>query len=310
MSELDQDHKGFYKKGNTFVTLGEEIELFEELPKGIYSLMQDHRTGQMFFKKTQITSDKIIDLPSPEYSKVVNEMKKFLSPETKSLFNKYGYLYKRSTLLFGKPGTGKTCIINRVAEEVIKNDGIVLFDPAPEILLNAFNVFRDLQKDRPILVIYEELDTWLEDDEKPLLSILDGETQMPNMMYLVTTNFIENIPDRIKRPGRFSSVIEVDFPNLEARLTYLKHKLGEENDSLVNQIAELTKGFSIDELKETVLATICLGQDTNEVVDKIKKVKGLVYEVVNEDGNKSKGWNWDVSRAFEEAEEELDDAKI
>lgn len=253
-----------------------------KLPPASYSL-QITPQGQMYFKKQAITSDKIINLPSGEYDKVVQEMSVFLRPEKRAIFEGLGFLYKRSFLLHGLPGTGKTVIVNRVVQDVIANNGVVLFNPDPRLLPEAFKVLDDLQPEALTMVILEEFDGLVKRfGEDHYLSILDGEVQKNNVIFFATTNFIDRIPPRLYRPGRISSKIEVGFPSAEARKHYLSIKMNGSDESEINTWVEQTKGFSIDELKEVVLAVKCLGKPLSEVLHKIRALKKDISSLTQE----------------------------
>lgn len=269
------------RKQNGDFEPNQKVEVVPRLEPGAYSLGYNETTKEVFFRQESMNYDALIDLPSEEYDMVMKEMDIFLKPETKEIFDQFGYLYKRSILLHGVPGTGKTCIVNRVAEKVQKSGGIVLFNPHPDLLKMAFKVLDDVQKDTNLMIILEEFDELIEvHGERKYLHILDGEIQKNNVIYLATTNYIKKINPRIYRPGRFASVIQVGFPSQEAREFYLSMKLGTEEN--VKKWAKKTDGLSIDELKETVLATKCLGQSLDDVVDKIKQLKQNVNNIAEE----------------------------
>lgn len=245
----------------------------DRLPAGTYEPRFNQMTGQFWFERINTKSDNILDLPSPEYTQIVSEMELFLNPEVRKEFGRLGYLYKRSALLHGLPGTGKTCIVNRVADHVVKNNGICLFIDKDSVglLPHSFEVLEGVQPDVTTLVILEEFDSMIARSESKLLSILDGEVQKQNVMYLGTTNHINKIPARLQRPGRFSSVIEVHYPTAEARFVYLKSKLG--NFSELDTWVEKTNGLSVDELKECVQACYILKQPLEKVIDRLKQTR-------------------------------------
>jgi len=274
MSKL-KDFSIFLQSGSKYMP-STNLSTHNRLPAGVYNANMD-RDGNVFLVESSLNSDKLIDLPSTEFEQLIGEMEFFLKPETKWKFKEMGFLYKRSALLHGLPGTGKTCMVARVANKVVENGGIVLMNPDPRMLSGAFHILNTIQPDVNTLVVFEEFNETLEDFEEILLSILDGEVQKDNIMYLATTNFIDQIPARILRPGRFSSVIEVKYPDIKARLAYLNTKL---NDlKKINELANVTEGFSIDEVKELVLSTECLQQDVKYVIDRIKFTKGIVKEL-------------------------------
>lgn len=265
-------YKSFNQRNDTFIANANRTE-HPNLPPGAYSLQYEPNSGQLFFHQIKMSYDLLIDLPSPEYERVMQEVNTFLSADTKSKFDEYGFLYKRSFLLHGKHGTGKTCIVNRVGEKVIAKGGIILFNPAPPLLNMAFKVLDDVQPGRTTMVIFEEFEELLAHHEGELLSILDGEIQKDNIMYLATTNHFDKIHNRLKRPGRFATILEVQFPNLEARIVYLTQKLKSSSPEEIKEWAEITNGLSIDELKESVLSVKCLGNPLNVTVERLLSTK-------------------------------------
>lgn len=265
-----------------FVHFGKEFHVFPEakinnqLPPGAYEFNYDSRSGRQWFTQIELVSDAVIDIPSKEFEQVVSEMKFFLKPTTKQAFLDHGLVYKRSAMLYGQPGTGKTCIVQRVSQEVIKAGGVILFNCDPRLLHLAYQTLDTIQPDVLTMVIFEEFDETVTRHEDTLLSLLDGEVQKKNVMYLMTTNYIDKVPGRILRPGRISSMVEVKFPEAAARKHYLDLKVVDKNAHDLNNWVEITDGFSIDELKETVLAVCCLGQNLSEVVERISSTKGII----------------------------------
>lgn len=271
-------------KYNLFVETNDKFIPFKvegthkELPSGSYNPRINNDTGHVEFHKIKLTSDDIIDLPSKEYDYVLSQMRHFLKPSTKEAYIQEGFVYKRSVLLHGKPGTGKTCIVNRVVKEALKNNAIVLFNPDPSAIESFYEALDQTAPDKLTLVIFEEFDGYAREYEQELLSVLDGEVQKNNVIYLATTNYLDQVPMRMQRPGRFSSVVEVHFPNTEARAAYLNNKHVNKQD--LSNWVNITDGFSIDEIKETVLAVKCLGEPLDIVVSRIKdlKARGLESE--------------------------------
>lgn len=262
----------------------------KKLKPGSYSTHYDTMKQLFWFEKIKITNDEILDLPSQEYNQVVREMELFLQKDTEILFEKLGYIYKRSTLLFGNPGTGKTILVNRIAKEVIKNNGIVLWVTNPATLVLAFDVLKDIQPNTLTCVIFEEFDSLIQHgQESMLLTLLDGQIQKRNVIYLATTNYIEKIPSRLRRPGRFSSVIEVGFPSKDARKVYLIHKLGEDFKDL-NTWVEKTENLSIDELKEMIQSVHILKNDFDYTLNRILSNKDIEEEPIETKSNRRLGY--------------------
>ena len=257
--------QGYQNKENIF--LPSTISTLK-LDPGCYKVKSN--MDSLLYIKQDLTVDEIIDLPSPEYQQITKEMDFFLKPETRESFKKYGFVYKRSTLLHGVPGTGKTVVVNRVANSVISEGGICLFISQAGHVTPALDSVRASNPEATILVILEEFEDMANDRSNEILSVLDGELQIDNVIYMATTNYLEKVPLRLRRPGRMSSVIQMKLPNAECRKFYFDHKLpGEDNSELV----EKTDGYTVDELKEIVLATKCFGMTLDKVLYKIKQSK-------------------------------------
>lgn len=246
--------------------------LMPNLPAGSYSVHQD-RDGNTYFLRSDFTSDRIIDIPSAEFKGMVKEIDTFLAPDTQGKYKQYGFLYKRSFLLHGKPGMGKTVLVNRLAKDIISKGGVVLFNPNPSLLTTAFSVLNSLPSQPLTLVVFEEFDALVSDidTEALMLSILDGEIQKDRIIYVATTNYFDKINKRLLRPGRFTSIIEVQAPNLESRIHFLNTKLNDMKES--KAMAESTEGFSIDELKEAVLATKIYDMKMSDVKKRLKAAR-------------------------------------
>jgi SpoVK/Ycf46/Vps4 family AAA+-type ATPase len=251
------------------VSLAEDMK--DELPPGSYSLRYNMKTGILYFDKLVFKNDSILDLPSPEYSDVVNQLKYFMSNEVKTKMKSLGYLYKRSALLHGKPGTGKTVIVNKVVNDMIQLGGICLFAEQVALVKLALSHIDKTQPNTMVAVVLEEVDSLIKWEEKELLYLLDGQLQRENIMYLATTNYFDRIPDRLKRPGRFGIIRKVNTPIPEARAMYIKSKLGSDFRDL-NSWVDKTEGLTIDELKEVVQAVYIFKQDIDRTVGLLKQL--------------------------------------
>lgn len=274
-----------------------DVKVKTELDVGAYRLSWDGNRGVLLYLPFQMNYDKIIDLPSKEFDTVVSEINQFLKPETKQSYLDHGFLYKRSIFMHGLPGTGKTCIVNRVCEAVQKVGGIIIFNENTGLTEVALQELQETMPDTLVLVIFEEFDDLLNSKrhESNLLKMLDGQIQKNNAIYLATTNFLEKIPKRVLRPGRFSRLIQVNFPSLEARTKYIN--LVSKNKTIVAELAEKTEGFSIDELKEAVLSISCLGYSIDETVKRIQDTKDITEKLknnVDEDDVELQNWSLDT----------------
>ncbi len=275
MKEDKKDFNGFSVDGSEYRAntryAGQQLA---KLPPGMYAPKHNPMTGDFWLERMEITTDNILNLPSPEYTRITNEIQEFLKPEIKAKFIEKGYMYKRSVLMWGQPGTGKTVISNRITRDVINHGGVVIWgDCSIKLIKHAFKILNTVQPDDLTMVVFEEFDVTVESYESELLTLLDGQVQKNNVIYLATTNFLEKIPKRIYRPGRFSSVLEVRFPIPEARAVYFKTKLPEIEN--LKELVAKTKGLSIDELKEIVQACYIFSYDLDEEIKRLMSTRGV-----------------------------------
>lgn len=256
----------------------QDISITGKLPPGVYNLKVTPQ-GELFFSRANTNYDQLLQLPNTKYDEIIKEIDMFLTPECKDRFRKKGWVYKNSILAYGPHGSGKTCIVNRVTEKVLEKQGVVLFCPNPNYLEEAFKILNSVQPDTLVMVIFEELDEILKRQEDQLLSLLDGEIQKDNIIYVATTNNIELIPARIRRPGRFSAVIRVGYPGPEARRYYLEQKMSDVLSAKeITSWVEKTEHFSIDELKEVCRSVFCLNRSLDDTIKRILENKDLSKE--------------------------------
>ena len=232
--------------------------------------------GLQFLHKA-INTDDIDILPESKSEEIIEEITQFWN--LKDDFKKHGFLHKRGILVHGPQGTGKTTAVNLTIKEIIKLGGIAVFYSDPSTLTEGLNIIREVEPDRPIVVIIEDIDKSMRYGEEEVLAILDGESQIENVVYVATTNYIEKLPPRIiNRPSRFDCVIEIGLPDENIRASYLNNKIkttiGPDGENLV----ELTEGFSISHIKELIIGVYCQKKPIIEVVNKLKSMNGEDFE--------------------------------
>lgn len=245
------------------------------LPADIYTIQNSEDIG-IHFSKLNLVTDDLIELPSTEID-VLTSIQKFW--ESKSKFVKRGQLFKRGMLLWGPPGSGKTITVTFLAKDLIKRNGIVLVCTNPELISRAMVQLRKVEPERPIICILEDIDEIINRFGEPvLLSLLDGENQINNVVYVATTNYPERLDPRIiNRPSRFDEIIKIGMPTDEVRSIYLKSKLFENeiSDDVIEKWVKDTEGLSIAHLKELIVAITCLDRDYNETIKRLQNMKKI-----------------------------------
>lgn len=161
--------------------------------------------------------DKLI--PNKSMNKIFCDMIEFSKMENKYYDN--GQPYRRGYLLYGKPGVGKSTIIEAIASfakmdvfEVILNSK----DMTDSVLINLVaNV------PPKSLIVFEELDMQLKSikknntinvSESGILSAIDGPHRLAKGTIVIVTcndpkNFTPNFKEKLVRPGRIDIETEI-----------------------------------------------------------------------------------------------------
>jgi hypothetical protein len=245
----------------------------ETLPAGVYEIDSDNRG--LYFQRKKVITDDLIQLDDSASVRVVANIRKFWA--SKEQYEKRGIIYKRGILLWGPAGSGKTATLMLLTRELVEIGGIVVIAKHPGMAISGLQQMRRIEPDRPLIVVLEDVDEIIRNyGEHDLLALLDGENQISNVVNLATTNYPEVLGARIvNRPSRFDERIFVDMPNERARLRYLQHSTrGEEiSPEEIGRWVDDTKDFSVAHMRELVVAVFCLGQEYQDVLDRLRKMR-------------------------------------
>jgi hypothetical protein len=265
------DDKRFFPTGKTC----------DELSPGLYGIRIEHGVG-LFYERLPMTTEGLIRFEDSVSDSIVDEIEKFWNREF--LFRQYGLSYKRGILLWGPPGSGKTCTCRMIMEKVFERNGVVFpMDVNPEIFKLGLRAFRDIQPKTPIVVLMEDLDAILENqNESEVVNLLDGVDLVDKIAFLATTNYPERLQPRIvNRPSRFDKRVRIGHPKPAARLKYLEHLFEnvEDKDAHdLNQWAEDTNNLSLAHVKELFVSVIVLGNSYEEAIVVLKRMKDSVED--------------------------------
>lgn len=240
------------------------------LPPAVYKTEIDDR-GRLLFQKMKIHSDDLLDFPNSPYGQIITEIEYFWTRER--IFKENGFTYKRGYLLYGIQGGGKSSVVNQVAFNLIKRNGLVLICHRPKQLIMALDHIRKVEPERPIVCVYEDIDSIIKEfGDRELLMLLDGEQQFNNVINIATTNYPEELQKRIKaRPRRFDRVLLIGLPTPDMRKVYLEKKLGVEHKDL-NKWVEITEGLTFAAMAELMISVVCLEKDLEETAKLLKSL--------------------------------------
>lgn len=241
------------------------------LESGVYRIGSD--IAGVFFDVHEVNTDDLLRFEDSRYNQILEEVSKFweLKPKFKSL----GFTAKRGIIMYGRPGVGKSCLIKTMMEDVVSDGNVVFISNNPYSLVEGLKMFKEVEPERKCLVVLEEVDEMLY-NVKVLSDLFDGDDQIDDVLFVGTTNYIDRIPQKMLREGRFDRKVEVLPPPIEGRLEYLRQKLGMlESDDTIHEHAEITEDFTFAQLREFLIGVYCYDKNPNDVAENIASGSGL-----------------------------------
>ena len=234
-----------------------------QLPAGVYTVLI--RNGVTLFVKQDLVVDDLMKFPDSKSDEILTEISEFWNKG--DLFKEYGFLHRRGYILYGPQGSGKTAIVQQVIGEIIEKGGIVFICEHPAILTTGLTSFRQVEPDRPVVCLFEDIDAIIKNyGDDYLLTLLDGENQIDKVLNIATTNYPEYLDKRIvSRPRRFDRVIKVGMPSADIRRAYFTKKLNIKEHELETWV-NATEGFSFAACAELVISVKCLGHPFDKAV--------------------------------------------
>lgn len=245
---------------------------YDQLPAGCYACEYSPNVGYVLTKHYLVLDD-LLALPDQATNDILDEFDIFW--QRKAEFNARKFVFKRGFLLWGPPGGGKTSTVLLLMQKLIKDrNGVVLLIDRPDFAGGCLQLARSIEKERPIICIMEDFDALVERyGENNFLSLLDGEAQVGNIVFLATTNYPERLDKRfVDRPSRFDTIKEIGMPSAAARRVYLKTKEPTLKKAELEEWVTLSEDFSIAHLKEMIIAVKCLGQGVGEAVGRLREM--------------------------------------
>jgi Cdc6-like AAA superfamily ATPase len=166
-----------------------------------------------------------------------------------------GAAFKSGIMVYGPPGSGKSCTLKLVSNKLVDRGGIVFYASThPANVTGFLNDFARIENERKSIIILEDFDSLIKNyGDSAYLAMLDSPSSIDNVLFIATTNYPERLDPRIyNRPGRFSHVVKIGLPGPKTRDAYLRAILKNHRD--VDEIVEKSQGFTIDHLSALVNA--------------------------------------------------------
>lgn len=264
--ELKKTLVQYMRQGNSFMPVG-EVELVDSL--GPHAFNINMTMAGIQFERIKPKTDELMVFEDSHMHSVVREIDKFW--ERKENYDQLGLMHSRGILMYGPPGTGKSGALQQVVEMMAKRGDVVFFAKSTSAIVEGLKAFREIEPSRRVVICFEEADELVRYEERGLLQLMDGDAKTDNVLYLATTNYIDRLPPRMLRPGRFDKKIYIGPPSLESRLKYLRHKLKDlAEDKDIIEMARQSEGFGFGHLRELIAGVYAMGEPVADVMDRLR----------------------------------------
>lgn len=258
--------------GEAFWRIGES---HDRLPAGVYRCEVSPNIGPHFVKVKNET-DTLIAFPDSESTRIVSEIRRFQG--MKERFKKHGFLHKRGVLMWGPPGSGKTTTLQLLIDLMVReHGGVAVLIDHPRHAVACLQMLRAVEPERQLVGVLEDLDALVERyGESEYLALLDGESQVDNVVYVATTNYPERLDSRfVDRPSRFDTIRYIGMPSKEARAAYFDAKVDDLGNEELERFVAASEGYSVAHMREMIILTRCFEVPLDEAKKRLDKTRNV-----------------------------------
>lgn len=186
---------------------------------------------------------------------------------------KKGFDGRRSYMLVGPPGTGKSGIISAIVARLPEDYTVVLVGPEDIKLLQSVNFHVYLS---PVVFLIEDIDLILENtkEKQHLLNFLDGMTSPDKMLTIMTCNSPQLLdPALINRPGRVDKICVVTSGDVEQRASQVAALTKKITlPCPAEDVAQKTDGLSFAQHREVIRRALIYSDSADSITeDALKK---------------------------------------
>ena len=249
----------------------ESIELDDKKYSNIYRRFVDNGRAAIEYIRPQPRSFDDVFIPSEKQDQLINALKKFVS--SKKWYNDHKIPYHFGILLHGEPGTGKSSIIQAILHEIEADVFYISADMVMFVFCDENDHWFRRDNKRTKIVIIEDIDAAaVSKDRKKtakekvaydvdssavisarsiasLLNFMDGFDNPENMIYIITTNHVEDLDPALIRPGRIDLSMYIGYIDNEVFDKFVCYHYGKH----IPDTFEIRSGLTCAELQTKVM---------------------------------------------------------
>jgi hypothetical protein len=255
-------------QGNGYYACGPTLPA---VPPGAYVCLADCQ-GNPYLAPKKLELDDLIDFHGSLSSRILHEIDRFWTLGER--FQRHGFLHRRGYLFYGKQGGGKSSLVHQVVAKIVAAGHVAFFCDHPYYLIACLEKFRQVEPDRPMVCIFEDIDAIIQNyGDSQLLQWLDGNFQVDKAVNLATTNYPEKLDRRIiSRPRRFDRILRIDAPDAALRQAYFAGKVPDVSAEERAQWVRLSEGLQFAALAELVISVRCLDHKLEDAVQLLREL--------------------------------------
>jgi len=224
-----------------------------------------------------LKNEELIAFESGPCAQVLKEVNRFWT--LKERYQQLKLPYRRGILMHGVPGTGKSGIVRIICEEVIAQGGLVAIITDASTFSDFIPILNKTNPNNQLVIVLEDVDGLVRYDEHEFLQLLDGiSNDREGMLFIATTNHLQDIPERIYRPSRFDQLIEVGLPEASIRDKYITSLCARFGVDYRQDIAAASDGLSFAHMKELVISCLLFDSEIQATVERLKKHGNILDE--------------------------------
>jgi len=250
-----------------------DANLYNKTKDNDYIEIHNFKVHWSRLNKLPIRNMETIYLDSNIKENLVTDIQTFFKEE--DVYSLYGIPYKKTYLLEGLPGTGKTSLIFAIASMLKMNIAIITFGPDIDdaIFMKAISYLPSNS-----ILLLEDVDAIFNQRKSQvhspitfsaLLNTLDGVARRHKLITFITTNYIENLDSALLRPGRIDKIVNFTYAT-KKQIEEMFNKFRPNDQDIFE---EFYKKIKRNQFTTAVLQKFFfMNRNCENIIDKIKEL--------------------------------------